>query len=112
MKKLDAITYFSNPSTPDHKKYEALRAIFLEKLPKEEVSKKFGYTDYSLQAIIRDFKQGKLIFFPPKKPGPIERMTPKELRDKIVFLRKQNLSSEDIYNQLILKNIKIGQRLL
>ncbi len=105
----DLVQYFAKPSNPDHKKYEALRALFLEKVSKEEVSEKFGYEDNTLRAIIRDFKQGKLIFFPLKKPGPKERTTPKEIRDKIVHLRKQNLSTTDILEKLQEENIHIGE---
>ncbi len=70
MTETDLSLYFANPITPDHKRYEALRALLFEKLPKIEVIEKFGYTEYTLQALVRDFRQGKLIFFRPKKPGP------------------------------------------
>ncbi len=110
MSKTDLSLYFANPSTPDQKKYEVLRALFLEKLTKKEVIEKFGYTSYTLQAIIRDFRQGKLIFFPPKKPGPKGRNISEETKTKIISLRKQNLSAEDICNQLLSENIKIGLR--
>jgi transposase len=110
MSKTDISLYFANPSTPDHKKYEVLRALFYEKLPKEEVTEKFGYTNYTLNAIIRDFRQGKLIFFPLKKPGPKDRNTSEEAKTKIISLRKQNLSAEDISNQLLSENIKISLR--
>ncbi len=110
MDKTDLYLYFANPSTPDQKKYEVLRALFFEKLPKEEVTGKFGYTNYTLQAIIRDFRQGKLNFFPPKKPGPKDRNISEETKTKIISLRKQNLSAEDISNQLLSENIKISLR--
>jgi transposase len=87
-----------------------LRALFLEKLPQKEVSEKFGYTNYTVQAIIRDFRQGKLIFFPQKKPGPKDRTISEEAKTKIISLRKQNLSAEDICTQLLSENIKISSR--
>jgi len=110
MSKTDISLYFANPSTPDQKKYEVLRALFYEKLPQNEVTEKFGYTDYTIQAIIRDFRQGKLIFFPLKKSGPKDRTISQEAKTKIISLRKQNLSSEDIYNRLLSENIKISSR--
>jgi transposase len=110
MSKTDISLYFANPSTPDHKKYEVLRALFYEKLPKNEVTEKFGYTDYTIQAIIRDFRQGKLIFFPQKKSGPKDRTVSEEAKTKIISLRKQNLSAEDICSRLLSENIKIGLR--
>jgi len=100
--------YFANPITSDHKRYEALRALLYEKLPKKEVIERFGYTEYTLQALVRDFKQGKLIFFHAKKPGPKERSTSKDIQTKIVSLRKQNLSAEDIKDELSSENIQIG----
>ena len=45
MTETDLSLYFANPITPDHKRYEALRALLYEKLPKKEVMEKFGYTD-------------------------------------------------------------------
>lgn len=110
MSKTDIFLYFANPSTADQRKYEVLRALFFEKLPKKEVIKKFGYTNYTIQAIVRDFRQEKLIFFPQKKPGPKDRTTPEETKTKIILLRKQYLSAEDIYNQLLSENIKISLR--
>lgn len=110
MSNTDIYLYFANPSTPDQKKYEVLRALFYEKLPKKEIIDKFGYTNYTINAIIRDFRQRKLIFFPPKKPGPKERTISEEVKTKIILLRKQNLSAEDIYNQLLSETIEISLR--
>jgi len=110
MSKTDIYQYFANPSTPDQKKYEVLRALFYEELPKKEVIEKFGYTNYTINAIIRDFRQKKLNFFPPKKPGPKDRMASEETKTTIISLRKQNHSAEDIYNQLLSDNIKISLR--
>jgi hypothetical protein len=80
----------------------------LEKLPKKEVMEKFGYTDYTLQALVRDFRNGKLTFFPSNKPGPKERSTSKDIQTRIVSLRKQNLSVENIKDKLSSENITIG----
>ncbi len=89
MTETDLSLYFANPITPDHKRYEALRALLFEKLPKIEVTKKFGYTEYTLQALVRDFRQGKLIFFHPKKPGPKERSSSKNcFAEKTKFIRR------------------------
>jgi predicted DNA-binding protein (UPF0251 family) len=39
----DPIEYFSNPKEPAQKRYEALRAYFLESLTQKEAAKKAGY---------------------------------------------------------------------
>ena len=100
MTETDLSLYFANPATPDQKRYEALRALLFEKLSKIEVMEKFGYTEYTLQALVRDFGQGKLIFFHPKKPGHKERSTSIDIQTKIVSLRKQNLSAVEIKEKL------------
>ncbi len=75
MTETDLSIYFDKPSTPNQKRYEALRALLFEKRPKNEVIEKFGYTEYTLQTLVRDFRNGKLIFFPFNKPGPKRRST-------------------------------------
>jgi len=41
---MDYKKYFQEPSTPDQRKYEALRAYFLEEgATQKEISKRFGY---------------------------------------------------------------------
>ncbi len=108
MTEIDLSIYFDKPSTPNQKRYEALRALLFEKRPKNEVIEKFGYTEYTLQTLVRDFRNGKLIFFPFNKPGPKRRSTSKDIQTKIVSLRKQNLSAEDIKDELSNENIRIG----
>lgn len=108
MTETDLSTYFDKPATPNQKRYEALRALLFEKRPKSEVIEKFGYTEYTLQTLVRDFRNGKLILFPLNKPGPKGRSTSKDIQTKIVSLRKQNLSAEDIKDELSNENIRIG----
>src|SRR5660398_168103 len=108
MTETDLSLYFANPITTDHKRYEALRALLFEKLPKIEVMEKFGYTEYTLQALVRDFRHGKLTFFHPKKPGPKERSSSQDVRAKIVSPRKQHLSVGDMNDKLSAERIQIG----
>ena len=35
--------FFSHPTQPYHRQYEALRAVFLEGCPQEEVADRFGF---------------------------------------------------------------------
>lgn len=94
---MDCIKYFSEPKIPDQRKYEALRAYFLEKgVTQKEVARRFGYTLYTFQAVVRDFKNGKLQLFANKKRGPKDRFTQNTIVDKITDLRKKNLSAYDI----------------
>ncbi len=89
--------FFLEPSNTTHRQYEALRAYFVEDLSSVEVARRFGYSPGSFRVLVHQFRQNpdRPFFLPPQK-GP--QATPKadRLRDKVVSLRKQNLSIYDI----------------
>jgi transposase-like protein len=63
--------FFLNPTHPMQRRYEALRASFVEGLSAHEVAKKFGYSVHTLNALRRDFKADSLQpFFLPLTRGP------------------------------------------
>jgi len=106
---MDYKKYFSEPTTADHRRYEALRAYYLEEgVTQKEIAKRFGYAKNTFQAIVRDFKQQKFQFFPGKKSGPKGRRTPDPIIDKIIALRKKNNSAYDIHGILKEENQKLG----
>jgi len=102
--------YFLRPQTPTQRRYEALRAHFVDGIPRKQVSEQFGYTFYSFQALVRDFLQEKVNFFIEKRPGPTTRRTPESVRNKIIFWRKKNFSAPDIQTKLEEEKILIGER--
>jgi len=102
----DPIDYFKNPKNPKHKRYEALRAYYLESLSQKEAAKRIGYSVYTLQTIVSDFQNGKIEFFPLPKPGPKRRQISDYVYDRIVSLRKQNHSAYEIKDFLEQDNIK------
>ena len=92
---------FLNPKNSTHRQYEALRAYFVEHLPSAETAKRFGYTPGSFRVLCHEFRQNpdREFFLAPQK-GP--RSAPKSdpLRERIIRLRKQNLSIYDIAQEL------------
>ena len=52
--------YFINCINPNHKKYEALRAYFIDGLSATEVAAKFHYQLSTVYSYIRDFKATNL----------------------------------------------------
>src|SRR5262245_3879694 len=88
---------FTEPANATHRQYEALRAYFVEGLSGVEAARRFGYTAGSFRVLVHQFRRDpdRAFFIPPAK-GP--RAAPKAdpLRDRIVELRKQNLSIYDI----------------
>lgn len=109
-KKIDLLDFFKKTSSQRQKQYEAVRAIVLEKQPLQSVANLFGYKLSTLYSLLRDAKAGKVELFPVVRKGPKEKRTPLEVRDKIVLLRKKELSSEDIVHELKKEKIIISAR--
>ena len=89
--------FFLEPTNPTHRQYEALRAYFIEDFPSAEVARRFGYSPGSFRVLTHQFRQSpdRPFFLPPQK-GPQASPKADRLRDKVVALRKQNLSIYDI----------------
>lgn len=89
------------PRAPRHRQYEALRAYFVEGLSSGEVARRFGYQPGSFRILCWRFRHGMdREFFRVVPRGP--KMTPGKaaLRERIVALRKRNLSVYDIRDEL------------
>ncbi|MGH6636623.1 MAG: hypothetical protein ACRED0_11010, partial [Gammaproteobacteria bacterium] len=86
---------FLQPQNPTHRQYEALRAYFVEGLPSAEAARRFGYTPGSFRVLCTQFRQQphRPFFLPPAK-GPAPKSDP--VRERVIALRKQNLSIYDI----------------
>ena len=92
--------FFQNPKTPQQRQYDALRDYYLNGLSQIEASKKHGYTPFSFQTLVRDFKKQKIVFFPPKKRGPRRKQIPDSIIDRAIDLRKKNYSINEIQDTL------------
>ena len=69
--------FFLRPSDPMQKRYEALRASFVDGLSTREVARRFGYSIHTVHALRRDFKADSLPpFFRPLARGPTHTATP------------------------------------
>jgi hypothetical protein len=89
--------FFLEPANPTHRQYEALRAYFVDQLPSAEVARRFAYSPGSFRVLTHQFRQhpNRPFFLPPQK-GPQASPKTDRVRDKVVALRKQNLSIYDI----------------
>ena len=62
---------FTVPEQANHRRYEALRAYYVEGLTHAEAGAAFGYTRWAMVDLVRSYRGGKLdLFAPPRKPGP------------------------------------------
>jgi Transposase DDE domain len=93
--------YFLEPANPTHRQYEALRAYFVEGLSAAEVAERFGYTPGSFRVLAHHFRHDpQRAFFLPTNKGPHAPIKRLALRDRVIALRKQNLSIYDISRAL------------
>ena len=97
---------FLKPSSPQQRRYEALRAHFVERLPLKESAARFGYSYGTMRNLCAEFKKAEApYFFDPKvAPEPKPAAPQPELKqvraERILELRKQNLSIYDIEARL------------
>jgi helix-turn-helix protein len=48
--------YFLEPTQPLHRRYEVLRAFFVERRSQAEIAAQFGLTPATVQSLVRDFR--------------------------------------------------------
>ena len=93
--------FFTAPAQPNQRRYEALRAYFVERLSVAEAGARAGYTRASMASLLRDFRAGKVqMFAPPGKPGPKSAPAKEAARARVIELRRQGLSVHEISARL------------
>ena len=93
--------YFNFDQSVNRKRYDALHAFFVDRLPAGSVADAYGYTLTSFYSLVRDFRKylqephREDFFFKDtvlgRKPGKEDDLT-----SLIINLRKMNFSAEDI----------------
>jgi hypothetical protein len=101
-KKLTDLTQvFLEPTNSTHRQYEALHAFFVDGLPSAEAARRFGYTPGSFRVLVHQFRENpRRDFFLTPAKGPHVAPKADPLRDRVIALRKQNLSIYDISRNL------------
>jgi transposase len=93
--------FFTEPHNATHRQYEALRAYFVEGLSSKEAAKRFGYSAGSFRVLVHKFRQNpEREFFLSPQRGAQARPKKGPVREKVIALRKQNLSIYDISDAL------------
>ena len=92
--------YFTEPTEPTQRRYEALRCYFVEELSAAEVAARFGYSQANVHQMASELRSGKAAFFISGKPGPKgPRKTPR-IRDRVLELRATERSVTEIAQAL------------
>ena len=79
--------YFVQPSRPTQRRYEALRAYFVEQLSATEVGARFGYSAANVHQMASELRAGRAQFFTDSKPGPKGPSKALRIRDQVLALR-------------------------
>jgi hypothetical protein len=107
--------FFLSPEKPLHRQYEALRAYFVEELPSDEVSERFGYTPGSFRVLCSQFRHElnrQERYFKDIEHGPHAAPKRDPVREMVIYLRKKNLSIYDIQRDLAERGVEISANTL
>jgi hypothetical protein len=93
--------FFREPRHPRQRQYEALRAYFAEGLSSAEAARQFGYQAGSFRVLCWRFRHRMdRDFFRDIPHGPQSQPRKDAVRERIIGLRKRNLSVYDIRDEL------------
>lgn len=98
----DLARFFLEPKHATHRQYEALRAYFVERLPSAEAAARFGYRPGSFRVLCHQFRRNpqREFFVSPSRQKAEKPNQKSRVREKVIALRKQNLSIYDISRSL------------
>jgi transposase len=92
--------YFAQPAEPAQRRYEALRAYFVEELSAAEVGARFGYSPAVVHQMASELRSGRARFFASSKPGPRGPRKAARIRDRVLELRAIERSVTEIAQAL------------
>ncbi len=105
--------YFSEPISSKHRQYETLRSRFVDQMKVKDIAKKYGYSFFTVQDLIKNFKkscdkQEQINFFVENLPGPKADRKKSDIKNDVIVLRNRGYASTDIQAALKLKNKNIS----
>ena len=104
-------TFFTKPEADWQRRYEALRASFVDRIPDQLVAERFGYSPGYINQLRHQFRHGKIDIYDPVGEGKTERRKVNtRIRQKIVEWRKKYLSGGEIAELLDQEGIEISVR--
>jgi transposase len=108
----DGAGWFAAPAQVNHRRYEALRAFFVDGLTYQQAADRFGYTRWAMVNLVREWRAGRLeLFAPPRKPGPPPGIAPAKdrARGRVIQLRRQGLSTYEISARLAAEHTPLNR---
>jgi len=109
--------FFLHPVVPRHRRYEMLRARFVEHLPAKEIAARLDVSPSTVESQIRDFKRAwraetPMAFFLEPSPGPKAQRKKPLIREDVVRLRARGYASTDIHRALALAGREVSLSLI
>src|SRR6266571_1318300 len=108
----DGAGWFTTPAQVNQRRYEALRAFFVDGLTYQQAADRFGYTRWAMVNLVREHRAGRLqLFAPPRKPGPPPGVAPAkdQARGRVIQLRRQGLSTYEISARLAAEHTPLNR---
>ena len=101
--------YFTDPAGAAQRRYEALRAYFLDEMPAAEVADRFGYSTASVHQMATLLRKGRLALFAETRPGPKgPRKATGTLRARALELRAAGHSVTEIAAALAAEGMPVS----
>ncbi len=103
--------YFLYPLHDWQRRYEALRASFVERLPAKIIAERFGYSQSYIHLLRHQFLHGKIDFSEPVPEGKAARhRVDSKIRLKICNWREHRLSAGEITQLLSEEDVELSVR--
>ena len=103
--------YFLHPVHEWQRRYEALRASFVERLPAKVVAERFGYSPNYIHLLRHQFVHEKIDFAEPVPEGKVARRgVDSKIRIKICNWREHRLSAGEITQLLSEEGVELSVR--
>jgi hypothetical protein len=92
----DGSEFFTQPVSAAQRRYEALRAYFVDEESAVQVADRFGYSTASVHQFASLLRSGRMEFFADPKPGPKGPRKAGRVRDRVLALRAADRSVTEI----------------
>jgi transposase len=100
--------FFTEPTHPAQRRYEAMRAYFVEGASAVEVADRFGYSTTSVHQMATLLRGARMEFFTDTKPGPKGPRKAGRVRDRVLALRSQGHSVTEIAAALVAEGTPVS----
>jgi transposase len=102
--------FFTSPADPAQRRYEAMRAYFVDGQGAEEAGARFGYSKATMYQMATDLRAGRASFFASSKPGPKGPRKTASLRDRVLQMRAGDKSVKEIADALTGEGLPISHQ--